>query len=229
MEKWTLTDASKLLKALAPEASKYGYHVTLGGSVVVDGAGRDLDLYFHPLQGSVLTLMDDLTGYLEKIWGPAQKMEKWPSVRPGERAYDWFARAQREPAAAPGMAVGAGEAGAAGGEGVARFLRDHQPPPPPPAIPDNWLVDPPPAPNASQDVEPEGWRAWRSFQFGPAAQTQSGGVLLGVEGGGSTATAPITGTSIPASSQSSPSPSFTYSKKLRYQRGGEDQIDVFII
>ena len=69
---WTLEDGLKLVRAIQQECREYGYHVALGGGVLnVGKSGKDLDLYFLPLDNSKFgePKPADLVGWLSKLWG----------------------------------------------------------------------------------------------------------------------------------------------------------------
>lgn len=68
---WKLDDGLRLVRALQPEAKKFGYHVTLGGSVLNLGESeKDIDLYFLPLENPKFSERPiQLLNYLEDVWG----------------------------------------------------------------------------------------------------------------------------------------------------------------
>lgn len=46
---WTLEEAVALVRSLEPTAIKHGYHLALGGSVLMAGqSDKDLDLFLYP-------------------------------------------------------------------------------------------------------------------------------------------------------------------------------------
>lgn len=46
---WTLEEAVELVRSLEPAAIKHGYHLALGGSVLMAGqSDKDLDLFLYP-------------------------------------------------------------------------------------------------------------------------------------------------------------------------------------
>lgn len=74
---WDLEDGLKLVRAIQPEAKKFGYHVALGGSVLNDGLSeKDIDLYFLPFENEKVAKGDQegLLDWLEKIWGLGRVM-----------------------------------------------------------------------------------------------------------------------------------------------------------
>ena len=76
MAQWTLDDALKLIRGLQEPTRKYGYHITLGGSVLNDGkSNKDLDLYFQPCAGEY-NKGEDLVKWLVSIWGEPQTLKK---------------------------------------------------------------------------------------------------------------------------------------------------------
>jgi hypothetical protein len=69
---WNLDDGLKLIRAMQPDTRRYGYHLTLGGSVLNQGESRkDLDLYFLPLNNPRIAEEDPtgLIDWLVKMWG----------------------------------------------------------------------------------------------------------------------------------------------------------------
>lgn len=69
---WALKDAHILINSISEDAAKFGYHVALGGSVIVKGMSeRDLDLYFLPLCNSKLPKAEPtkLVDWLAALWG----------------------------------------------------------------------------------------------------------------------------------------------------------------
>ncbi len=69
---WTLDDGLKLVRGLQPNAKRYGYHMTLGGSVLNLGiSSKDIDLYFLPFNNSKVAKEDPyaLIEWLARMWG----------------------------------------------------------------------------------------------------------------------------------------------------------------
>jgi hypothetical protein len=75
---WNLDEGIKLVRALQPGTRKFGYHLTIGGSVVNEGKSeKDIDLYFHPMQNK--DFKEDTVGlidWLEGMWGKANPIAK---------------------------------------------------------------------------------------------------------------------------------------------------------
>lgn len=74
---WALDDSLKLIRAIQQESRKYGYHLTLGGSVLNDGRSeKDLDLYFLPLDNPKMPTSDPkaLLTWLTTLWGKYQPL-----------------------------------------------------------------------------------------------------------------------------------------------------------
>ena len=73
-KKWTLDDGVKLVRALQGRTREYGYHLTLGGSVVNKGESeKDVDLYFLPMNNSKIKEdPNGLVSWLEGLWGNSE-------------------------------------------------------------------------------------------------------------------------------------------------------------
>jgi hypothetical protein len=72
MQVWTLNDGLQLVRGLQATAKEFGYHLTLGGSVLNRGEStKDIDLYFLPYEGSQRppAQPDALIQWLTKMWG----------------------------------------------------------------------------------------------------------------------------------------------------------------
>lgn len=76
---WELDEALRLVRALQPMTRRFGYHLTLGGSVLNAGhSEKDLDLYFLPLDNKKLGKENSsgLLGYLRGLWGEPEPIDK---------------------------------------------------------------------------------------------------------------------------------------------------------
>lgn len=74
-QKWTLIEGLKLVRGLQSNVKEFGYHISLGGSVLNHGESRkDLDLYFHPLENGKENFAN-LISYLTKMWGEYAPIE----------------------------------------------------------------------------------------------------------------------------------------------------------
>lgn len=81
MSFWTMEDGLKLVRALQPEARKFGYHLSLGGSVLNQGhSHKDIDLYFLPFENKGVnggkSNLQGLVSYLEELWGVSKCLFK---------------------------------------------------------------------------------------------------------------------------------------------------------
>lgn len=83
MSTWKLDEGLALARALQPESRKFGYHLTLGGSVLNLGVSeKDLDLYFLPLdngkklENGKATDIDKLVEWLSGLWGKPENLYK---------------------------------------------------------------------------------------------------------------------------------------------------------
>lgn len=70
-EQWSLDEGLRLIRALQPEAKRFGYHISLGGGVLNRGFSyKDLDLYFIPMENEELKQdTGALLKYLTDSWG----------------------------------------------------------------------------------------------------------------------------------------------------------------
>lgn len=76
MGMWTLDDGLKLVRSIQPQVRKFGYHATLGGSVLNVGKSyKDLDIYFQPCAG-VDNQGEELVKWLTSIWGEPSTLKK---------------------------------------------------------------------------------------------------------------------------------------------------------
>jgi hypothetical protein len=67
---WTLEEGLALIRSIQTDTRKFGYHLTLGGSVLNAGSSKkDIDLYFLPMDGHHESKPGDLLGWLVKMWG----------------------------------------------------------------------------------------------------------------------------------------------------------------
>lgn len=72
---WTLEDGLTLVRALQPKTRDFGYHLTLGGSVLNIGrSSKDLDLFFLPMDNSKSTNALGLLKWLGTLWGKGQSI-----------------------------------------------------------------------------------------------------------------------------------------------------------
>lgn len=70
---WKFDEAKALVAAMRSKVNQYGYEVTIGGSVLIDGkSGNDLDLFFIPRQEGVSALPVDLLMWLATKFGPGK-------------------------------------------------------------------------------------------------------------------------------------------------------------
>lgn len=75
MEPWLLDEGLKLVRSIQGDLPKYGYHVTLGGSVLNRGkSDKDLDLFFLPMGDRPMP--DALVKWLETLWGPSRPVSE---------------------------------------------------------------------------------------------------------------------------------------------------------
>lgn len=66
---WKLEDGLRLVRALQEQTKDFGYHITLGGSVLNAGESEnDLDLYFLPYTGMEAN-DTGLVEWLTSLWG----------------------------------------------------------------------------------------------------------------------------------------------------------------
>lgn len=77
MKAWHLEEGIYVARALQPSIREYGYHVTIGGSLINAGySEKDLDLYFLPMGGfghtKAFNQPDKLLEHLVSIWGEAK-------------------------------------------------------------------------------------------------------------------------------------------------------------
>jgi hypothetical protein len=77
--RWFLDDGVKLVRALQGNCKKYGYHITLGGSVLnVGSSDKDLDLYFHPYNDpDIREDSEGLVEWLISLWGAAKSLNPY--------------------------------------------------------------------------------------------------------------------------------------------------------
>lgn len=81
MKPWKIEDGLKLIRALQSRVTEFGYHITLGGSVLNDGVSdRDLDLYFLPLVRPEPTDPRGLVSWLTVLWGQPKNRENSPTL-----------------------------------------------------------------------------------------------------------------------------------------------------
>ena len=67
---WALKDARDLIAAMRTKVNSYGYEITLGGGVIVNGSSsNDLDLFFIPSSDVVPPLPVDLLMWLVSKFG----------------------------------------------------------------------------------------------------------------------------------------------------------------
>lgn len=73
---WTLEDALPLIRGIQPHTRSYGYHLALGGGVLNNGkSGKDLDLYFLPLESQKFkTDCDGMLSFLKDTWGTCEEI-----------------------------------------------------------------------------------------------------------------------------------------------------------
>lgn len=73
-EQWTIEDGLNLIRAIQPEARRFGYHIALGGGVLNNGISyKDIDLYFLPLENPAINggkaEPKALAVWLTEMWG----------------------------------------------------------------------------------------------------------------------------------------------------------------
>lgn len=74
---WTLDEGLKLVRAIQEPSRKFGYHITLGGSVLNGGESKkDIDLYFHPMDNGEPINTDGLLDWLSGLWGGSAPIGK---------------------------------------------------------------------------------------------------------------------------------------------------------
>lgn len=85
---WKLEDGAKLVRALQPKVSDFGYNVAIGGGVLTTGEAEKLDLYFHPV---VKADQSGLVAWLTTLWGQPDEVG-YASVQVGDIDPNRFAR-----------------------------------------------------------------------------------------------------------------------------------------
>lgn len=97
---WSLEDGLKLVRAIQPGTRQFGYHLTLGGSVLNTGkSDKDLDLYFLPLSNGTPEDPTALVAWLTKMWGESEAIgQDYPEAIDREKQFqDAFNRAPQNP------------------------------------------------------------------------------------------------------------------------------------
>lgn len=84
---WKLEDGAKLVRALQPKVSDFGYNVAIGGGVLTTGEAEKLDLYFHPV---VKADQSGLVAWLTTLWGQPDEVGQFEQPRTA-RPSDIFA------------------------------------------------------------------------------------------------------------------------------------------
>ena len=70
---WVIKDAQELIAAMRTKVNSYGYEITLGGGVLVNGASpNDLDLFLLPKSDVGPRLPVDLLMWLASKLGPGK-------------------------------------------------------------------------------------------------------------------------------------------------------------
>lgn len=66
---WTIEDGVKLCRELEPHLIQIGYHVALGGSVLVSGLSKkDLDVFVYPHKSNHTMEPDLLMKHIGRLW-----------------------------------------------------------------------------------------------------------------------------------------------------------------
>lgn len=74
---WELEDGINLVRAVQAGSRMFGYHVTIGGSVINKGRSeKDVDLYFLPFEQTKDRARnpDGLLNWLISMWGPGDPL-----------------------------------------------------------------------------------------------------------------------------------------------------------
>lgn len=118
---WTLEDGLKLVRALQRESRGFGYHISLGGSVLDEGrSDKDVDLYFLPIENSNFPKANPrgVIEWLERMWGDGKDLMEGEGVQEAPvRPYDWLTLDQVR----RGIGVPTPQAA---GQAQARYIRD---------------------------------------------------------------------------------------------------------
>ena len=70
---WTLNEGLDLVRALQPKTREFGFHLTLGGSVLNKGeSDKDIDLYFLPMDNGKPSNANSLIDWLAQLWGTGE-------------------------------------------------------------------------------------------------------------------------------------------------------------